>query len=240
MAVFGTEEAILVNAASFLVSALLLAGVPQLAERIHTEHPGVLAATRDGLAYVWGNPLVRTLCLALLFGVAFGAMDNVALVFLARETLGASATGFGALNSAFGIGMIAGALLLARAGGADSALLFLGGLALTGVGLALTGVAPVLAVAIAFQALAGIGNGIDNVAMNTLIPQEVPAPLLGRVFGVVSTAAFAGAGFASLAGGVLLDLTSPRVVFVVAGAGLFAVCALAAPTLRSSRAHAGS
>ena len=241
VAAVGTEEAILVNAASFVVSALLLAGVPQLAERIHTEDRGVLAATRDGLAYVWSTPLVRTLCLALLFGVAFGAMDNVALVFLARETLGASATGYGALNSAFGIGMIAGALLLARAGsGADTALLFLGGLALTGLGLALTGLAPVLAVAIAFQALAGIGNGIDNVAMNTLIPQEVPAPLLGRVFGVVSTFAFAGAGVASLAGGVLLDLTSPRLVFVVAGAGLIAVCALAAPTLSSSRAHAGS
>lgn len=241
VAAVGIEEAILVNAASFLVSALLLAGVPQLAERVHTEHRGVLAATREGLAYVWGHAVVRTICLALFFGVAFGAMDNVALVFLARETLGTSATGFGALNAAFGVGMIAGALLLVRGGiGTDSAVLFLGGLALSGLGLVLTGLAPALIFAIGFQALAGIGNGIDNVAESTLLQQVVPAQLLGRVYGVVSTAAFAGVGIASLAGGALLDLTSPRVVFVVAGAGLIAVCGLAAPTLRSSRAHAGS
>jgi MFS family permease len=238
VAAFSTDEAILVNAASFLVSALLLAGVPQLAERIDVEDRGVLAATGDGLAYVWGNPVVRTICLALFFGVAFGAMDNVALVFLARETLGVGATGFGALNAAFGVGMIAGSLMLARAGASrDSALLFLGGLAFTGLGLVLTGLAPALVFAIGFQALAGIGNGIDNVAQITLLQQIVPAPMQGRVYGVVSTAAFAGAGIASLVGGVLLDLTSPRLVFVVAGAGLIAVCALAAPTLRSSRAH---
>jgi MFS family permease len=238
VAAFSTDEAILVNAASFLVSALLLAGVPQLAERIDVEDRGVLAATGDGLAYVWGNPVVRTICLALFFGVAFGAMDNVALVFLARETLGVGATGFGALNAAFGVGMIAGSLMLARAGASrDSALLFLGGLAFAGLGLVLTGLAPALVFAIGFQALAGIGNGIDNVAQITLLQQIVPAPMQGRVYGVVSTAAFAGAGIASLFGGVLLDLTSPRLVFVVAGAGLIAVCALAAPTLRSSRAH---
>jgi MFS family permease len=237
----GTDFAILVNALSFVVSALLLAGVPRLAERIAEADRGVLAATREGLVYVWRHPVVRTVCLALFFGVALGAMDNVALVFLARETLGTGAKGFGALSSAFGIGMIAGALLLAGGKGKhDTALLFPGGLALSGLGLVLTGLAPVLVLAIAFQALAGIGNGVDNVAQSTLLQQVVPVHLLGRVHGVVSTAAFAGMGFASLAGGLLLDLTSPRVVFVVAGGGLIAVCAYAAPTLRSSRAQAGS
>lgn len=241
VATVGSKEAILVNAASFLVSALLLAGVPQLAQRIHVEDRGVFAATGDGLAYVWRHPVVRTICLALFFGVALAAMDNVALVFLARETLGTGATGFGALNAAFGVGMIAGSLLLARGdAGRDSAMLFLGGLAFSGIGLVLTGLAPALVFAIGFQALAGIGNGIENVAESTLIQQVVPAHLLGRVYGVVSTAAFAGVGISSLLGGVLLDLTSPRVVLVVAGAGLVAVCALAAPTLRSSCAHAGS
>lgn len=241
VAAVGTEEAILFNAASFVVSALLLAGVPQLAERIHIEDRGVLAATREGLGYVWAHPVVRTICLVLFFAVALGAMDNVALVFLARETLGTGATGFGALNAAYGAGMIIGALLLARAGArTDTAMLFVASFGLSGLGLALTGLAPVLALAIGLQALAGIGNGLGNVAESTLLQQVVPGHLLGRVYGVVSTAAFAGVGIASPAGGVLLDLTSPRVVFLVAGIGMIAVCALAVPSLRSSRAHAGS
>jgi len=46
------------------------------------------------------------------------------------------------------------------------------------------------------------------------------------VFGVVSTAGFAGSTFAYAAGGPLLDLTSPRRVFVIAGTGIVAVTAV--------------
>ena len=41
--------------------------------------------------------------LALFLGVAFAGIDNVALVFLARDQLGAGPAGFGAVASAFGI-----------------------------------------------------------------------------------------------------------------------------------------
>ena len=44
----------------------------------------------------------------------------------------------------------------------------------------------------------------------------------GRVFGLASTAAFLGSGLAYAAGGVLVDLVSPRAVFVVASAGVLA------------------
>jgi hypothetical protein len=53
----------------------------------------------------------------------------------------------------------------------------------------------------------------------------------GRVFGVMSTAAFVGGGIAYAAGGVLLDATSPRFVFVLAGVGVLAVVGLAAQML---------
>jgi hypothetical protein len=55
--------------------------------------------------------------------------------------------------------------------------------------------------------------------------------MLGRVFGVTSTAAFVGGGIAYAAGGVLLDATSPRFVFVVAGVGVLAVVGPAATML---------
>ena len=87
--------------------------------------------------------------------------------------------------------------------------------------------APSLAAAVACRALAGSGNGLDNVvAADTLVQRSVPRPLLGRVFGAVTTAAFLGGSLASLAGGVLLDLTSPRTVFLLAGAGVGLVVAV--------------
>jgi hypothetical protein len=44
----------------------------------------------------------------------------------------------------------------------------------------------------------------------------------GRVFGLTSTAAFLGSGLAYAVGGVLVDLMSPRAVFVAASAGVLA------------------
>jgi predicted MFS family arabinose efflux permease len=46
--------------------------------------------------------------------------------------------------------------------------------------------------------------------------------MLGRVFGLTKTAAFLGSGLAYAIGGVLVDVLSPRAVFVVASAGVLA------------------
>jgi MFS family permease len=75
------------------------------------------------------------------------------------------------------------------------------------------------------QAVGGFGNGLENIAADTLIQQAVPREMLGRVFGLVTTAAFGGSTLAYAAGGPLLDLSSPRAVFLIAGAGILAVTA---------------
>jgi MFS family permease len=80
-----------------------------------------------------------------------------------------------------------------------------------------------IAVAAAAQAIGGFGNGLENVAADTLIQRAVPREMLGRVFGLVYTAAFGGSTLAYAAGGPLLDLTSARAVFLIAGAGIFVV-----------------
>ncbi len=90
---------------------------------------------------------------------------------------------------------------------------------MTGAGTLFTGLAPAVGFVIPFQVLAGAGNGVDNVASETLIQQRVPGPMLGRVFGLTGTAANAGASVAALLGGILLDLTSPRTVLVIGGVG---------------------
>jgi MFS family permease len=232
VAAVGTDGALAVNAASFLASAALLVGVPQLSVRVGSVDGGVWSATWEGLAYVRRDPVVRALALALFAGLAFGAMDNVALVFLAREELGAGPAGFGALTAAYGVGMVAGSLWLARTRRPlRPEGLFLAGLATAGAGIVLVGLAPVLVAAVAFQALAGVGNGASNIAHDTVLQRRVPEALRGRALGIVLTAAFAGAGLASVAGGVLLEFVSPRTVFVIAGAGTLAACALAARPL---------
>jgi MFS family permease len=148
--------------------------------------------------------------LTLVVGVSFAALDNVALVFLARDQLGASPAGFGLLNAAFGMGALVATVALMRIGMvAGPGLLFVAGWVLTGVGELATGFVPTLSLAVGVQILAGAGNGIDNVANDTLIQRSVPREMLGRMFGLTGTAAYLGSGVAYAAGGPLLNVV-PR------------------------------
>jgi MFS family permease len=171
--------------------------------------------------------------IVLFLGVAFAAVDNVALVFLVRETLGGGPLAFGLVSAAYGVGMIGASvgLSMRRTSVAVTTLLIAGWLA-SGVGTVATGLAPLIAIVAVSQAVGGFGNGLENVAADTLIQRAVPREMLGRVFGLVSTAAFGGSTLAYAAGGPLLDLTSARTVFVVAGSGILVVTAILAATLR--------
>lgn len=226
----GASLALWVNAGTFAMSALLTSRVPRTPrpEADPDRTPaGVLTETREGFRYAMSHPVVRVVVLTLLFGLIFLTMDNVALVFLVRSTLDGGAVAFGIAFAAFGVGMIAGALALLGHRRFSPLTLYLAGLVMTGLGTLLTGLSPAIAFVIPFQALAGAGNGIDNVANETLLQQRVPRSMLGRVFGLTGTAANAGGGLAALLGGVLLDVTSPRAVLVIGGAGGLVVAAVA-------------
>ena len=222
-----SEARLVADAASFLLSAALLLRVSPLPPHRSAARASFLADTRAGLAYVRRHAVARAVVVTLFLGVAFAGIDNVALVFLSREVLGAGALGFGVVAAAFGIGMLVASIALSSGRGRSPRMLFIGGWTLTAAGTLLTGVAPVLWFAVAAQAIGGLGNGADNVASDTLIQRSVPREMLGRVFGLTSTAAYVGAGIAYAAGGPLLDATSPRFVFLVAGVGVLAVVGLA-------------
>jgi MFS family permease len=178
----------------------------------------------DGLRFAWRDRVVRTLIVALFVGVAFAGLDDVALVFLVRETLGGSALAYGLVTGAYGLGMIAGSLGLTWKGTAAAAgTVFLLGWVATGIGAVLTGIAPLIALAAVAQAIAGAGNAVDVVAMDTLVQRAAPRQMLGRVFGLVGTAAPAGHTLAFAAGGFLVDLFDARIVFLIAGFGVLFV-----------------
>jgi MFS family permease len=229
-AVGGLRWALAVDAASFVVSALFLRTLPPLRPASAPEHGllgGAWAGLRDGMR----NRVVRAVVLTLFLGVALAAMDNVALVFLARD-LGAGDLGFGVLTAVFGVGMLLASVVLVRVAARVSAgRLLLAGWLASGTGSLGVGLSRVTAVAVPCQLLAGAGNGATNVADTTLIHHHVPRAMQARAFGLIGTAAFLGGSVASVAGGFLLDATSARTVFVVAGVGTLAVTVLAAAML---------
>lgn len=86
--------------------------------------------------------------IAIFAIVALAGIDNVALVFVAREVLDAGPGGYGLLVAAFGAGMLAAsAALAAWRRDLDAVNLSVAAIALSGVGNAVTGLAPNLPVA---------------------------------------------------------------------------------------------
>jgi MFS family permease len=220
-----------VDAATFLVSAVLLRFLPAMPGTV----PGLgrqasfLADAGGGLRYVWAEPTVRAVTLGYVAIVACNGIDDVALVFLATDTLGGGEGAVGLLLAAVGIGLLAGYALLARARGRlPMAGLLLGGFAVSSAGNLLTGLAWAVAAAFGVQAVRGLGIAALDVAATTLVQRTVPPRLLGRVFGTLYGGIGVAAAFAYLLGGLLLDRTNPRVAFVSAGAaGLLATGATA-------------
>ncbi|MET0966836.1 MAG: MFS transporter [Nakamurella sp.] len=228
--VLGIRGVLLVDVATFLVSAVVLVGLRALpVDGTDDSRPGLFADSRAGLKFVAHAPWLRVLTLGFVAVVAANGIDDVALVFLAQESLDAGPSAVAFLYAAVGIGLLVGYLLLARTSGNRSMLtLFVVGCAVSSAGNLLTGVAWAVGAAFTIQLVRGMGLSAMDVGVNTLLQRGVPPELTGRVFGAVYGAVGVAAACSYLLGAGLLELTDPRVTFVVAGAlGLAATAVMA-------------
>jgi MFS family permease len=238
LAWLSVRDLLLIDVATFAVSAVLLLRLPGLLSRpapatagsaadtgSTDEAPGqpglrqLLAEAGAGLSYLWQDKVMRVITLAFCAVVLFNGVDDVALVFLARHTLHGTNSAASLVYAGAGLGLLAGFVLIARAPWLAMPLLILAGYAVSSAGNLLTGLSFTILAALAFQVLRGLGIAAMDVGHNTLIQRLVPDRMLGRVFGNVYGAVGAAAGLSYIFGGVLLDATSPRVTLIVAGAG---------------------
>ena len=251
----GPSAAFGVTAGSFLVSALLLTRLgrlPPVAAGAAADmaagpggpgragFAGLMAQTWAGLSYVARSAVPRALVLATVLFVSFASMDNVALVFLVARSLHGSPAEYGIAVAAYGAGMLGASLGLAVLAERRTPRFWLAaGFATGAAGTIGTGLAGSIGLVAAAQAVAGAGNTADLVGNDTLIQQVVPPAMLGRVFGALATAAQAGAGIAYAAAAPVVALTSPRITFLIAGAGMLAGLAVLVPALRAASQGSG-
>lgn len=248
----GPRTSFAVDALSFAASALLLTGLPRLGRAASpTTGSGrttmraavrqVAADTRSGLAYVARHHTIRILAITLFLGITLAAMDSVAMVFLLRGELKASADSVGLATTMYGTGMILAPLLLLRSRRVPTAGFYVLGLALSGLGLLLVGITGgAIATVIACYAVGGFGNGLENVSCDTIIGSSVPQELLGRVFGAIYGPIFLANTAAAALGGALLSVLSPRSVFTIAGSGLLMLCGAVSMAFIRARGHQNS
>jgi MFS family permease len=219
----GVRGVLLVDAASFLLSAVLLTtlkSLPPAPTEDGEPRQTFLRDARAGLGYIWSAPAVRIISLTFCVVVAFNGIDDVAVVYLVKDTFDAPDSAIGIILGGVGVGLLVGYALLARhSSRASMAVLLLVGFAISSVGNLLTGLAWAVAAAFVLQTVRGLGLAAMDVASNTLLQRLVPTRMLGRVFGNLYGAIGVAAAVSYIGGGLLLDATNAPTTFIIAGAG---------------------
>ena len=232
----GAPPVLLGDAASFLAMAALVGPLPDAAGPA-VPPPATGPATRAPLA----DPTVRTvLGLTLVYFLAYGPLEP-ALPLYSRDVLQAGAGGYGLLWSAFGAGALAGLATVPAVGRLHPGLALGGNAVAWGAALlpllAIAGIVP----AMATLALGGLVWAPYVTLESSLLQRVVPAPALGRVFGVRRALTAAAMPLGAAAGGLLLQRATPTAVIGLSAvtcmlAGAAALCSPALHRLPARRA----
>jgi MFS family permease len=243
LVVVSPANLLLVNAATFLVSAMVLGRLPidrpAAADAIADDaDDGSGPADEDADAGHGVRAGLRTVRSAPGLGVLVGAgaattlafsLMNVAEPLLARQELQASAAGFALLVGAFGVGSTVGALRSRASGWAMLAALAGGALALIASALA-----PSVGVATATFLVTGLFAGAFMSSEHQMIARIAPQEVLGRVFGLKDSLDAVALCGAFVGGALIASHSDARVVFLVGGAaGLIAALVSTALLLRA-------
>jgi MFS family permease len=227
---FGVQSALLLDAVSFYLIACILFGAGTMPQA--EPEPGRMRErVRAGIAYIQGQTTLRRLLIAQGAAFVFFAAVLPVEVIYVKETLGSNDTGYGLMLASWGLGMVAGSLLFARLRQASLASLLLFSTLAVGAGYLGLAAAPTLAVACLASVVGGAGNGVQWVTAISAVQELTAESMQARVMSVLESigAAMPGVGFAL--GGVIAAVSSPRMTFLVAGAGVLAIVVVMAPLL---------
>ena len=241
VAVAGARPAFAVNAASFVVSALLLSGLPAVAAGRARTTGRRLADVGEGLRIIRNNRLLGTLAWVQALAALSAGATSALLVVLAERHLDAGPGRFGLLLGAIGVGAGAGPLVLRRlmADPRRPAVLFGPYLLRGGVDLTLSASSN-FGVALAALGVYGVGTSTGMVTYNSLLQATVPDRLRGRIFAFYDVV-WQASRLASIgAGGVLADAVGIRAVYLFGGLLLLAAGGLGLALLPGPRLAAAA
>jgi len=235
LAFSGTDVAYWVNAATFLLSAALVARIS--AASLRSDEPitkGHWEDLRAGLGLVFNSRPLLTVLVAWNASALATAFVNVAEVPLVKDDLGGGNVGLGILVGATGLGLVIGsffaASVLQRIG---MRALYSGSLLVMAVGFGVAAASPTVAVAAVLAAFATIGNGAAIVCNQLLVQEGAPDAMRGRALAVLMSTYYGVLGLAMAGGGLLVDSAGARTAWAVAG-GVYVVSTVLAFVLTGS------
>jgi MFS family permease len=230
------EVAVWINAATFVLSAVLVSTVRARSSAVDVSEggeQGVLKQMLVGVRAILSSPTVAVMVgYSVLATLVFG-IDTVLFVSASDEILGTGPDGYGYLLAGLGIGGVLAAPLVTRVEARSS----LGPVIIAGMaGYCLPTLVLVVSdspeVAFAAQVLRGASTLFVDVLAVTAMQRALPSDVLARVFGAFNTLMLAAILFGSVAMSWVISTFGVQAAVWVAGAGCFGLSLLGLPWLR--------
>jgi MFS family permease len=216
----GTGVALAGNAVCYVIGACGL-GVLRLRAAPRAEECGepMLAQIRAGLSYLRSDRTARLLVTVVAVMLAFAYMAVVAEVVLAEGVFRAGTGGYSALVASWTAGMIGGSLAAGRVPRRWLVPVALIGTVVTGVGIALAGVAPVLWMSAIAYGIGGFADGAEVLATRSYLNHTAPPAVAGRVFALYAAVMFGAGSLGMAVASALLSPLGARGVVALGGCG---------------------
>jgi predicted MFS family arabinose efflux permease len=228
IAAFGLAAALLVDAASFLLIAVVLVTSAHLPALEHAESEPWRERLGNGLRFARGHRLVRVVLTGQALALFCFTLIVPIEVIYAKESLGTTSAGFGVLLSAWGAGIVLGSLFFLALKNRSGFVVILLSSAAIGLAYLAMASAGTLLVACLVSVVGGAGNGVQWVAVMTALQQATPQAYQARMAGLLESIGAAVPGVGYVAGGAIVALASPRTAFAVAGGGIMLLVVIAA------------
>ena len=218
-AAWGLPAVVVVDAASFLVAALLVAPIEAPA-RLQGEEPGRWRFWHewlDGLGVVRDDRTIATLFVVFTVMTFGGTMLDPLYAPWVRDVLGQGVTVLALLTTVSSVAGIAGSLLVGALGARVTARTLIGWSSVAaGLLLLVKFTVPVLGVAIALTAVGGLVSVASSVGVETLAQERTPVHVRGRVFGSLQASVWLASLLGAAMGGIVAQAVSVPIALDVA------------------------
>ncbi|CAN5545549.1 hypothetical protein BH24DEI1_BH24DEI1_13810 [soil metagenome] len=213
--VVGGELTLIAAACAYALAATVLLFVRLQAQEETAGRPGFVQQLAEGFRTVWADPVLKWLIVVIAVGnLGFVGPFFVGLPVLVRQSFGLDASAFGLLTGVFSLGSFMGISLAALTGKVQAkGKLVVGAAVLINLGLGLMGVAPNLLYSLGFLFAAGIGSGIQNILLITLIQLRTSQALLGRVMSLILVGSFGLSPLSQFLAGAFAELYGVSLLF---------------------------
>ena len=225
----GARPAYVINAVSYLFSAVLVARIP--AARLQATSAltrGYWRDVADGFGTVFRTPQLRTVLIVWNVVMAGNAALNVGEVFFATDSLHTKGIGYGALVAATGVGLMLGGLAAPFVMGRVSIRrVYPGAVLIMAVGAFAASRAPSIWAALPLVAFMTVGNAAAIVCNQLLLQRGAPDAMRGRSIAVIMSSTYITLTLATAVAGPLKDALGARTLWACA-AGAYVVASAVA------------